>query len=576
MSLDKSCVLHIPLSNYAFSINENTLCLRIRAKINNVKEINLFYGDTAYPSELVLFNNIKMYKLCSDLDFDYYEGVINNCYHRVVYYFEIIDLDNNSYYYYSDNFYKTISTNRNDLYKFPFIRKEDVGNPPKWLRSARFYNIFPDSFKVNNPLEYENKVIYEDGVEVKNKIGGTIKDIYNKLEYIKDLGFNGIYINPLFKAGEYHKYDTIDFYKIDPLLGTDEDFIKLVNKAHSLNMKVVIDLVFNHCGWYFFAFDDVIKNQEKSKYVDWFYGLTFPVYRPKTQIEKPPYECFGYERLMPKLNTDNDEVIEYFSKLVIYLIDKFNVDGFRLDTSDEVNDYFWIHLNRIIKNKNKEIAIIGEIWQNPEHWLNAITFDSAMNYCLRKAILDLFDNSLNSYEFNALISKFLVRNKRNYLYTLLNFLSTHDTSRIHSLLKEDDDKFILAYSFIYTFLGAISVLYGEEVPLDGIKEEDYRKAINFEKKFRFKDFFKKMNDIREKYISLTNGDYKAINYDLDSIYIYERNYLKEKVIVILNLSEKNKELNFNLFKYKNIIYSHNYKDNIISRYGVVIINGSNN
>ena len=85
-----------------------------------------------------------------------------------------------------------------------------------------------------------------------------------------------------------------------------------------------------------------------------------------------------------------------------------------------------------------------------------------------------------------------------------------------------------------------------------------------------------MNDIREKYISLTNGDYKAINYDLDSIYIYERNYLKEKVIVIFNLSEKNKELNFNLFKYKNIIYSHNYKDNIISRYGVVIINGSNN
>ena len=575
MKLDKNSILHIPLSNYAFGIDENTLDIRIRVRLDNVKKIYLNYGDTAYPSEKVVFTRVEMKKICSDLSFDYYENVIENTYHRVVYYFEIVDLENNVYYYYADNFYKEISDNRNDLYKFPYLRREDVGIPPKWFRFARFYNIFPDSFKIKDSTKYENKVLLEDGIEIKNKIGGTLNDVLNKLDYIKSLGFNGIYLNPIFKAGEYHKYDTIDYFKVDPLLGSDEDLINLVNKAHSLNIKVVIDLVLNHSGWYFFAFDDVVKNQEKSKYVDWFYKINFPLYRPKTQNELPPYECFGYERLMPKLNTDNDEVIEYFSKLLIYLIDKFKIDGFRLDTSDEVNDYFWISLNRLIKKKNKEIVLIGEIWQNPEHWLNSLMFDSAMNYCLRKNILDLFKYDLSSKEFNSLISKLLVRNKKNYLYSLFNFLSTHDTPRVISLLNDDEDKFILAYSFIYTFMGAISILYGEEEPIRGIKEEDYRKAINFEKELRFAGFFKEMNEIRENFDALASGEYIALKYDETSLYIYERVNKTQKILVILNLSSKKIDItDLNIFKDR-VIYCHNFDNNILSRYGVIILNASN-
>lgn len=412
MSFDKNSILHIQLSNYAFSIDENTLCLRLRTKKNNVNKVYVNYGDTAYPSEFVKFTKLELTKILTDNLFDYYEIEIQNCCHRVVYYFEIIDLENLTHYYYSDNFYKSISGCRNDLYKFPYIRREDVGAPPKWLRSARLYNIFPDSFKITDSDKYENKIINYEGHEIKNKIGGTIRDIINKIDYISDLGFNGIYLNPIFLAGEYHKYDAISYTEIDPLFGSKEDFLELVNKSHEKGMKVVIDLVFNHCGWHFFAFDDVFKNQEKSKYVNWFYGLKFPVYRPKTMNETPPYETFGYERLMPKLNTDNDEVIEYFIKVVNYLIDEFNIDGFRLDTSDEVNDYFWIKLNRTIKNKNKDIALIGEIWQNPEHWLNSLMFDSSMNYCLRKSVLDLFNENLNKDDFNEQITKALMKNKK--------------------------------------------------------------------------------------------------------------------------------------------------------------------
>ena len=489
MKLDKNSILHIPLSNYAFGIDENTLDIRIRVRLDNVKKIYLNYGDTAYPSEKVVFTRVEMKKICSDLSFDYYENVIENTYHRVVYYFEIVDLENNVYYYYADNFYKEISDNRNDLYKFPYLRREDVGIPPKWFRFARFYNIFPDSFKIKDSTKYENKVLLEDGIEIKNKIGGTLNDVLNKLDYIKSLGFNGIYLNPIFKAGEYHKYDTIDYFKVDPLLGSDEDLINLVNKAHSLNIKVVIDLVLNHSGWYFFAFDDVVKNQEKSIYKDWFYGLRFPIYRPKTWEEIPPYDAFGYERNMPKLNTDNDEVIEYFKKLVNTLLTEFKFDGFRLDTSDEVNDYFWISLNREIKKVNKDAVLIGEIWENPEHWLNALMFDSAMNYELRKTIILFFKEKINTEELKNQLVKLYFRNKKQYAYSLLNILSTHDTPRFYSLVDKDNFKYKAAYSLLYFLPGSISVLFGEEQPVEGIKECDYRQAINFKKKLRFADFF---------------------------------------------------------------------------------------
>ena len=127
------------------------------------------------------------------------------------------------------------------------------------------------------------------------------------MEYLKNLGVNAIYINPIFVAGEYHKYDLLDYFHIDPCFGTDDDFHRLIDVFHANGLKVIIDGVFNHCGWYFFAFDDVVKKGEQSAYRDWFYGLTYPVVRPEDPEEYPGYECFGYERMMPKLNLANPE-----------------------------------------------------------------------------------------------------------------------------------------------------------------------------------------------------------------------------------------------------------------------------
>ena len=565
MRFDPKGVLHIQLSNYAFAIDEKTLCIRLRVSKDNVKSVTLFYGDTASRTSLVNFTSIKMNECASDESFTYFECLIENSYQRVVYYFEILDLENKIHFYYADNFYKEVSENRNDLYKFPYIRKEDVGTPPSWLKNTTFYNIFPDSFVSRK--RKGNKVLNFNGCEIKNKLGGTIKDIISKLDYIKDLGFNGVYINPLFMANEYHKYDVVDYFKIDPLFGTNKDFKNLVDEIHKRDMRIVIDLVLNHSGWYFFAFDDVIKNQEKSIYKDWFYGLRFPIYRPKTWEEIPPYDAFGYERNMPKLNTDNEEVIEYFKKLINTLLTEFKVDGFRLDTSDEVNDYFWISLNREIKKVNKEAVLIGEIWENPEHWLNALMFDSAMNYELRKTMILFFKEKINVEELKNQLVKLFFRNKKQYTYSLLNILSTHDTPRFYSLVEKDNFKYKAAYSLLYFLPGSISVLFGEEQPVEGIKECDYRQAINFRKKLRFADFFKKINEIRRNNEFLIDGSI-SINVE-NNILKIEREFNQKRLTLVLS-GRYGKSLDIDNSR---ILYSSHYSftHHKLESFGVVIL-----
>lgn len=216
------------------------------------------------------------------------------------------------------------------------------------------------------------------------KLGGTIRGITENLDYIRDLGFNCIYINPIFVAGEYHKYDLIDYFHIDPCFGTDEDFRNLVSTCHALGMRVIIDGVFNHVGWHFFAFEDVIEKGETSAYKDWFYGLQFPVQRPATGDEYPTYECFGYERMMPKTNTENPEVIRYFCDVGQYWVREFDIDGWRLDVASEINDAFWRAFRAAVKEAKPDCLLIGEVWESAQHWLNGDMFDSTMNYDFRK------------------------------------------------------------------------------------------------------------------------------------------------------------------------------------------------
>lgn len=528
---------HQPLSNYAFAIDENTIILRLRTKRNDLDKVFLNFGDTAYRGNPVLYTTLQMNVFASDEYFDYYEVELKDTYKRIVYYFEL-HKDKDIKYYYGDIVYNELSTERNDLFKLPYHRKEDIIDVPEWLKKATIYNIFPDSFVSENPLNNKpnQQLPFEDHI-VKSKLGGTLNSVKENLEYIKNLGFNTVYLNPIFTAGEYHKYDTIDYYSIDPNFGTNKEFKELVDEIHKQDMRIIIDGVFNHSGWNFFAFEDVVRNQKNSSYKDWFYRLEFPVVKPDTFEQIPNYECFGYERLMPKLNTSNKELISYFMDVVTYWTKEYNIDGWRLDVADEVDTEFWRIFRRTVKAINNNVVLIGEVWQSAKYFLDGSMFDSTMNYSFLKHAKDFFaQRKLTSEQFNTRITSQLTRYHKNINYGQLNLLDSHDVPRFLSHCEEDIHSYKLALIFLFTFVGAPMLFYGDELGFVGISEDEYRQPMQYNK-HHLQDFITNLTSIRTNHLSIQTGDYKTLlSCEDDGLLIYKRFNKTEEIIVILNVS----------------------------------------
>ncbi len=165
------------------------------------------------------------------------------------------------------------------------------------------------------------------------------------LDYLEELGITGIYFTPIFKATSNHKYDTIDYFEIDPQFGDKETFRELIQKCHERGIRVMLDAVFNHSGYYFEPFQDVLKHGEKSKYKDWFHIKEFPL-----QFEpRPNYDTFGFVPEMPKLNTENAAVKQYLLDVAKYWIEEFDIDGWRLDVANEIDHHFGVSLDRKLR-----------------------------------------------------------------------------------------------------------------------------------------------------------------------------------------------------------------------------------
>ncbi len=349
--MDRAAVLHIPLSQYAFAKSEHTLVIRIRAKKKDLSGCDLYYADRACQKTPIEFYRIPMHICAEDSCFQYYEAEIHSVYNRICYYFKLMKGLEWTYYY-GDRFTERLADfylegqvvdGRSEYYQYPMILKDEIPDVPKWFKTAVVYNIFPDSFasgKRSLKKSVEEKYL-EDGRKCRSRLGGTLKGIRENLDYIQGMGFTCLYLNPIFTGGEYHKYDVLDYYHIDPCLGTEADFQELVDELHGRGMKIIIDGVFNHCSWEFFAFEDVAAKGKASRYCKWFYGLEHPVRKPENADEVPNYTCFAYERKMPKLNTAEREVQTYFADVGAYWIKKYHVDGWRLDVANEIDRNFW-------------------------------------------------------------------------------------------------------------------------------------------------------------------------------------------------------------------------------------------
>ncbi|WP_167956384.1 glycoside hydrolase family 13 protein [Anaerosporobacter faecicola] len=522
--MNKSAILHIPLSQYAFATGEHSLTIRIRTGRDDLTSCILYYGDRACNFTPVRFDPLPMKKIGDDSLYSYYEANLESDYNRICYYFKL-EKNEEWYYYYADQFTKQLADvtidshiieGRSEYYQYPYILREEIVDVPEWFKDAIVYNIFPDSFAdqyrdisqtaKNLQVKLQNSNAAEEyTTSSKARLGGTIEGIRKNLDYIKELGFNCIYLNPIFVAGESHKYDILDYYHIDPCFGTDEDFATLVKEIHALGMHIIIDGVFNHCSWYFFAFEDVVRHGRDSAYVDWFYDLNFPVIRPEDAQDTPQYACFAYERKMPKLNTSNEEVQEYFAKVGEYWIQTYGVDGWRLDVANEIDRNFWRRFRQAVRNVNKEAVLIGEVWEDSSSWLRGDAFDSTMNYDFRKHCRSFFAlHEITGKQFTERVLQMYLRYPSNLSVGQLNLLDSHDVPRFLSLCKEEENTYCQAIVFLILFPGVPSVFYGDEKGVVGITENEYRQPMPWKKEdetaVKITDLLRSLLAIRKRYL----------------------------------------------------------------------------
>ena len=225
-------VLHRPMSEYAFALDESHMVFRLRSARGDLRSVSFFYADRADMSSELPFTRVEMPLVRRDMLYDWYEYTLETVWQRIAYYFLLSDGENECRYA-GDQFEKmSAHIERAEYFQYPFNHKADLQKIPAWAREAVVYNIFPDSFaNGEGKISCSGKQETWNGFPSSSTWGGTVNGIHSNLRYIRSLGFNCIYLNPVFAAGAYHKYDLLDYEHIDPCFGTDEDFRALMEVA---------------------------------------------------------------------------------------------------------------------------------------------------------------------------------------------------------------------------------------------------------------------------------------------------------------------------------------------------------
>lgn len=453
-------------------------------------------------------------------------------------------------------------------YQLTCFQKSEIA--PKWYRDAVFYQIFPDRFangnqdrKINQPKK--NSFIYgtelDDPFYIRNKkdeivrwdfFGGNFKGIQENIPYLQELGITALYLNPIFEASSNHRYDTNDYFEVDSVLGTEEDFRNLIAALHTAGIAVVLDGVFSHVGKdsrYFnisglYGETSGAARDQNSPYYDWFTFNHYPNdYKawwgvadlPEVRKENPSYQEFIYG--------DFDSVLSKWTSM--------GVDGWRLDVADELTDDFIAGIRKNLLAYQEKI-LIGEVWEDAS---NKVAYDTrrkyvfgdhlqgVMNYPLRQQILDLLKGGRSLKD----ICEEMIRYQENYptdfYYNQLNNIGTHDTERILTMLDGSVEALDQAWGLMFMMPGIPCVYYGDEAGLTGGKDPDNRKFFPWQSidPRLFKNC-QKWVERRKKYYILKEGTFFPFYSQTQQIFGIIRYSEDSYAIYAINLSNQEQQL----------------------------------
>jgi cyclomaltodextrinase / maltogenic alpha-amylase / neopullulanase len=449
-------------------------------------------------------------------------------------------------------------------------------NTPDWVKDAVFYQIFPDRFaksaRVPKPSNLET---WDSPPTIFGYKGGDLLGVAEKLDYLQDLGVMAVYFTPIFTSAANHRYHTMDYYSVDPILGGNTALRELLDKAHKRGIRVVLDGVFNHASRGFYQFNHALENGAASPYLDWFHfdmkrlqaGRPLNAYPDHAgSAHRSSLEALGYKAwwdlpALPKLNTSTPAVRAFIMDVARYWI-RFGIDGWRLDVPGEIDDdSFWQEFRSVVKAENPDAYIVGEIWEDARRWLSGDQFDAVMNYLFTKPVISYFADTLDltetrkaggfralkpmdQKEFTKAIDTLLGMYAEEVTLAQLNLLDSHDTPRLLTMAKGDESALRLAVIFMFTFPGAPCVYYGDEIGMAGRHDPDCRRAFPWEESAWNRDlreYYKGCIALRKAHPSLRRGGFRLLHSGED-VYAFERSFEGESLAVALNLARQPRDI----------------------------------
>ena len=523
----RSALLHqtaLPYLNY----DRGQVTLSLRTRTNDLSQVWLKLAGRRYPMSPV------------DSDDLYARYVAKIPWDRrrdLVYQFELIDGSK------TEEFGANGLSERQPGKVAPFRLSAGEFKPfvtPDWVERSVIYQIFPDRFadgdRTNDP---PNVQPWDSKPAGDSWFGGDAAGVSRHLPYLTDLGISAVYFNPVFKSPSSHRYDAEDYKTVDPRFGTNAEFASLTRELKSHGIRTVMDFAFNHTATDFPQFADVVKNGEASPYRDWYFIKSFPI-----RMQSPPnYQSFSGAWQMPKLNVVNPATRDYLLDVAGYWKKEAPLAGLRFDVADEVDMRLWRSMRSYLKGIDPQTWIVGETWGNASAWLTGDQWDAAMNYPFLFANVEYFANGKTSAtEFTRRLMQIYNWYPPQVSRNMMNLLSTHDTTRFLTQCHNDQDLMRLAATVQFTWVGAPSIYYGDEIGMDGDRDPDNRRGMRWDMVTRSNpmlSYYKQLIKLRNSSRILQSGDPQILLADDKSrTFAYSRTLGNEMAIIAVNRSDK--------------------------------------
>lgn len=597
IKMKQDAVFHHASDSGCYAYNENELIINLKTGYD-IKEVILHYDDPfihgIMGGQQSLSGKQKPMdsprKLQSHL---LWSATVEPEYKRCRYFFELVDEAGEHLFYLEDGFHTEEQLQKNkrmiQFFMFPWMNPSDINRVPQWVNKTIWYQIFPDRFCNGDPSLNSEDTLPWAGPKTKvnneQRYGGDLEGICSKLDYLEALGVTGLYLTPVNEAYSNHKYDTTDYRKIDPQFGDRKKMAELVEKAHGHGIRVMLDGVFNHSGYFFKPWLDVVEKGKESKYYNWFFVNKWPFEKQWGNAKKGHFYSFAFVDCMPKLNTNHPEVIDYILDVCEDWVKTYDIDGIRLDVANEVSHTFCKELRKRMHTLKEDFYILGEIWHDSMPWLRGDEFDAVMNYPFTGTVTDFWeDRQLTKTQFEYGINRCFSMYMKQTNDVMFNLLDSHDTIRLMNRVK-DASQVIQMLAVLYTMPGSTCIYYGTEIALAGGPDPDCRRCMPW-KEIEAGEYDGQLNltkeliRLRKEIPAFRNQEYRFTHAFSDGRVLEYEKLDREtgtRIQVILNASSENDlQIPDSMLEQKTALFENRYLQSecVLKKNGTLILAGS--